>query len=211
MNQKKLLSEITLLKNNAVGEKVNSRYSEFQEFKNKSEEDWFSELCFCILTANTSSEMGSRVQKAVGFDGFYKLPEKKLVEKLKSSGCRFYNRRADFIVKNRKHFGLKEKLKEFENERIARDYLSENVKGFGFKEASHFLRNTGSTNVAILDKHVVNILAENLIISEKPNTMNKKNYLEIECKLDSFAKKANLNHAKLDLYLWYLETGKVLK
>ncbi|MFH1390736.1 MAG: N-glycosylase/DNA lyase [Candidatus Diapherotrites archaeon] len=211
MNPNKLISEITLLKNNSIGEKVNSRYSEFQEFKNKSEEDWFSELCFCLLTANTSAEMGIRIQNALGFDGFYNLPEKKLVQKLKELKYRFYNRRAGFICEARKYFGIKEKLNEFENDRFAREYLAENIKGFGFKEASHFLRNTGSTNVAILDKHVINVLDENSIISEKPKIMNKKNYLKIENKLDSFAKKVNLNHSKLDLYLWYMKTGKVLK
>jgi len=211
MNSSSLESKIYELQNNRISVQVNSRYNEFQEFKNKSEEDWFSELCFCLLTANTSSEMGSRVQNAVGFDGFYNLAPKKLVEKLKKSGSRFYNRRADFIIDARKHFGLKEKLNEFETDRIAREYLVQNVKGFGFKEASHFLRNTGSNNVAILDKHVVNLIVDHSIIPGRPKHVNEKNYLDIENKLDSFAKKVNLNHAILDLYLWYMQTGKVLK
>jgi len=41
--------------------------------------------------------------------------------------------------------------------------------------------------------------------------MSKKTYLDIEKILEKIAKKANLNMAELDLYLWYLETGKVLK
>ena len=155
--------------------------------------------------------MGLRVQKAVGFDGFYNLSPKKLVQTLKKAGSRFYNRRAEFIVDARKHFGLKEKISEFENDRIAREYLAKNVKGFAFKEASHFLRNTGSNNVAILDKHVVNLLAEYSIIPERPKTVNSKNYLKIEFRFDKFVEKVSLNHSQLDLYLWYMQTGKVLK
>lgn len=39
----------------------------------------------------------------------------------------------------------------------------------------------------------------------------KKKYLEIEDLLRKITKKLNLNLAELDLYLWYLETGKILK
>jgi N-glycosylase/DNA lyase len=36
-------------------------------------------------------------------------------------------------------------------------------------------------------------------------------YLEIENFLMKIAKKLNLSLAELDLYLWYIETGKILK
>ena len=41
--------------------------------------------------------------------------------------------------------------------------------------------------------------------------MTKNKYLEIEDILKKLAKKINLSLAELDLYLWYKETGKVLK
>ena len=92
------------------------------------------------------------------------------------------------------------------------DYtIVENIKGIGFKEASHFLRNTGHNNVAILDKHVQNIMLENNLICELPKTMNPKNYVALESLLGSLAKKLGLNQSELDLYLWFLKTGKVLK
>jgi N-glycosylase/DNA lyase len=46
---------------------------------------------------------------------------------------------------------------------------------------------------------------------ERPKTLTEKRYLEIEQVLEGLGKKVNLNLAELDLYLWYLETGKVLK
>ncbi len=211
MNPNNLLQEIQVLQSNGIGKQVLSRYAEFKAFEKKSEKDWFSELCFCLLTANTSSEMGIRMQNSLGFEGFYELPEKKLAKRLRELKYRFYNRRAEFIVKARKHFGVKEKVKEFENEREARDYLQKNVTGLGFKEASHFLRNTGSDNVAILDRHVIKIMNEYKLIPEPPKYVNASNYLKLESRLDNFAEKTGLNHSQLDLYLWYMKTGKVLK
>ena len=46
---------------------------------------------------------------------------------------------------------------------------------------------------------------------EKPKTITPKRYLEIENILEKLGEKVNLNSAELDLYLWYLETGKILK
>jgi len=46
---------------------------------------------------------------------------------------------------------------------------------------------------------------------EKPKTLNAKNYIEIETVLKDLGKKLSLNMAELDLYLWYCETGKVMK
>ena len=90
-----------------------------------------------------------------------------------------------------------------------REWLVKNVKGLGMKEASHFLRNIGFKDLAIIDFHIVDILVENKIIN-KPKNLNKE-YIKIEEKLRGIAKKVKLSLAELDLYLWYMETGKVLK
>ena len=42
-------------------------------------------------------------------------------------------------------------------------------------------------------------------------TMTKNKYHEIEKVLEKIASKTNLTQGELDLYLWYLETGKILK
>ncbi|MDX1799069.1 MAG: N-glycosylase, partial [Candidatus Lokiarchaeia archaeon] len=91
-----------------------------------------------------------------------------------------------------------------------REWIVKNVKGIGYKEASHFLRNIGYTEYAIVDFHIVDLLVKYNII-EKPKTMTKSKYLEIEKVLKSIGKELELNMAELDLYLWYLETGKILK
>ena len=68
----------------------------------------------------------------------------------------------------------------------------------------------GFDDYAIIDFHIIDILVDNKII-KKPKTLTKKRYLEIEDKLRGLADKTALTLAELDLYLWYLETGKILK
>jgi len=68
------------------------------------------------------------------------------------------------------------------------------------------LRNTGRKNVAIIDRHILRSLG---FFDVK--TLNEKEYLEIEKKLERIAEHSKLNLAELDLYLWSTQTGKVLK
>ncbi|MBW2982514.1 N-glycosylase/DNA lyase [Candidatus Woesearchaeota archaeon] len=196
---KKLLLSIQELKKSQIKNIVNKRLKEFSKIRSKNE--LFKELCFCILTANSNAERCIYVQNKIG-NGFLTLPKEKLQKMLKEHGARFHTKRAGYIVEARKH---KNELKDKE-----RDWLVKNIKGIGYKEASHFLRNTGYKNAAIIDFHIIDLLAKNNLI-KRPKTLAKNDYLEIEDKLNLIAKKANLNLAELDLYLWYMETGKVLK
>ncbi|MEM4332011.1 MAG: N-glycosylase/DNA lyase [Candidatus Micrarchaeia archaeon] len=192
---------------------INKRWAEFQKMKNASENDWFSELCFCILTANASAEMGIRVQNALGYEGFAKIPAGQLPEALKKAGSRFYNRRAEFIIGARKFDGkLKEIILGIENEGERREWLVKNIKGIGYKEASHFLRNVGAAkDVAIIDKHILRLLKKHKIIGETKKMAGREKYIEIENAIKKIAKKADMPVGKLDLYLWHMQTGKVLK
>ncbi len=208
----KLIQEIKTLMQTKQKQTVKQRKKEFLAFKNHSNEEWFSELCFCLLTANTSAEMGIRVQKQISAKQFLSLPEKKLARELRKAGSRFYNRRANFICSARKFSGIKEILKSLP-EKEKRIFLVKNIKGFGLKEASHFLRNTGNLNYAIIDKHVFNVAKENKLIKEEKESikLNEKTYFELEKKLKKIAEKLNLTLGELDLFLWFTKTGKILK
>ena len=54
-------------------------------------------------------------------------------------------------------------------------------------------------------------MVEHKLLKERPKTLNKNNYFKIERKLGKIARSINLSQAELDLYLWCLKTGKVLK
>ncbi|GAI10096.1 unnamed protein product, partial [marine sediment metagenome] len=167
-------------------------------------------LCFCIMTANCSAEKCIEVQAKIG-EGFQKLDERELSKKLKMYGYRFPNIRAEYIVKARE---LQEELKKIltinTNLKELREWIVKNVKGIGYKEASHFLRNIGYKEYAIIDFHIIDLLIKFNII-EKPKTLTKTKYLEIEEILGKIAEELNLNLSELDLFMWYMETGKVLK
>ena len=40
-------------------------------------EEWFSELCFCILTANSTAELGMKIQREVG-SGFLHMEKEEI-------------------------------------------------------------------------------------------------------------------------------------
>ena len=205
-----LIKNIELLKKSSVGSIVKQRVKDFEQVFISNNERWFSELCFCLLTANSSAIMGLKVQDALGFDGFSKLSQDELTKRLQELGHRFYNVRAGFITAARKNIDIKQRIQSFNDEREAREWLVENIKGLGMKESSHFLRNVGYNNIAILDKHIINVLSEHNII-ERPKNLNKQRYLDIEKRLEELAKATSLSLGELDLYLWYMKTGKVLK
>ncbi len=194
-----------------IHREVDSRLREFREVGERDSGCWFSELCFCILTANSSAEMGIRIQSELGVEGFLKLSREKLSQKLRSLGYRFYRKRADYIVEAREHKNLKEKILQFRTSVEAREWLVKNVKGIGYKEASHFLRNVGYEDVAILDRHVLRFLEREGLIDRVKGTPCKREYLEIEKKLKTVCDRVGITLAEMDIYIWHAATGKILK
>ena len=186
---------------------------EFKKNLNKNDDEIFVELCFCIIVANNSIENGLRAYNSIGLN-FLKLDEQELKEKLKKTSRRFYNKRAEYIIETRKkHKELIQKLNELKNKKIEeyifRDWLVDNIKGFGYKEASHFMRNLGFFNFAILDRHILKFLYKEGLLKKLPTSLNKKNYLEIEKLLIELAKKLNISMAELDIYLFYIDSGRL--
>ena len=97
------------------------------------------------------------------------------------------------------------------SEADARIWLDNNITGLGYKEASHFLRNTGHFNLAILDRHIINLMFEHNIINSIPKPIKKSDYLLIEKEFIKLAKNLDVSPAELDLNMWYLKVGEVLK
>jgi len=214
----KLVSKINILKKSKIKITIDKKIKEFSSLAKKPINEIFKEVCFCILTANFQAEKSIFIQENLG-NGFLTLTEKQLASKLKKLGHRFPNMRAKFIVEARKHkIELKTLLSKDVDDKVKREWIKNNIKGLGMKESSHFLRNIGYNNLAILDFHVIDLLIENKVIKrpetstgKETKTLTPKKYIEIENKLEKLCEKTNLNQAELDLYLWYLETGKVLK
>lgn len=206
----KLKGTVCRLKGGPVGRTVRERLRRFRAKGGSSDDDIFQELCFCILTANYTSEGGIRVQEAIGH-GFLTLSGEELAAELRRLGYRFPNVRSRHILGARPlKDGLRDRLLSLADQQAMRDWLVANVPGLGMKEASHFLRNIGFFDVAVIDFHVVDVLVEHGM-AQRPRTMTRKRYLELERTLAALARACGISQGELDLYLWYLETGKILK
>lgn len=132
---------------------------------------------------------------------------------------RYPNARSRYVVESREFLrrdcgmALRARLESFEDQLERRDWLvrEKGIKGLGYKEASHFLRNIGLRGYAILDKHVLNSLAELKIIDDPkpPNTRSK--YLSVEERLREFTAAIGIDFDEMDLVLWSMKTGEILK
>jgi len=209
-----IIAELRALGKSNVAAKVEKRLAEFESFSKKPAKEWFSELCFCILTANSRAETALRIQEQLGAKGFCEACASDIKKCVISNKHRFHNNKTRFIIAAREHLDIKQKMQRLLNEKsepAAREWLDKNIKGLGYKEASHFLRNVGCQNLAILDRHILSLMLEHGFIQEKPKSLAKKKYLETEKKFREIAKKLGMSAAELDLYMWYMKTGKVLK
>jgi len=205
-----LIKIINNLKESEVTNVINSRIKEFAAFKEESIQKRFREMCFCIMTANCGAEKCIEIHNRME-DDFLVLDGMQLSEKFKECGYRFPNIRSRYIIEARNYIAdLEEKLNQSNRDDSLREWIVKHIKGLGFKEASHFLRNIGYEDYAIIDFHIIDVLVKYNLI-EKPKTLTKKKYIEIESILRKMGEILKVNLAELDLYLWYLETGKILK
>ena len=207
------LKEIHEQKRNAI----ETRLQEFRDAYLQSDEVIFEELCFCLMTPQTKVKSAAKV--------IDKLKEKNLLLtgsageiKKWMAPIRFNNNKSQYIVEARRLFSdekgirIKSKLDSLGDPIAMRSWLVSNVKGYGLKEASHFLRNIGFGNdVAILDRHILKHLVKNGVISEVPKSLTDKKYLEIEEKMKSFSESIDIPMAHLDLVWWSEETGEIFK
>lgn len=197
---------------------INQRLSEFRKvLLHGDDHRIFEELVYCILAANTSARMSMNSVDKIK-DILMESDVYTLSSRLKGI-YRFYNKRAEYIVHTRDflkreyNFRLKEHLLSYGCYLSRRDFLaaSKNIKGIGFKEASHFLRNIGFRGYAILDKHVVRCLYELGILRTKKIPSGREQYLETERKMMEFAEDKDFDIDQLDLLLWSERTGEILK
>ncbi len=203
-----LAKTIRDLQSGDVGRRVQARLEEFSRFKGRPWQDWFSELSFCILAANAKGHVAFQIQQDIGAEGLLTWPQARIVRAIRARNHRFHNNKASFIVEARAHGDIKSILAR---ESDPRRWLVDNVKGVGYKEASHFLRNTGDFSKAILDRHVLRIMADNGMIPEVPKSLTPKTYLEYEARLQKLADMLKMRQGELDFYLWYMRAGDVLK
>lgn len=197
---------------------IRDRLREFQDIWEKgSDARLWEEMVFCFFTGGCSARMGLNAVEAVRpllLDG----SQEELANTLRGVH-RYPNARARYIVASRNFLRehcdlmLRGRLDDFDCHLERRDWLvrEKGIKGLGYKEASHYLRNIGLRGYAILDKHILRCLTELKIIDDPKPPNTRSRYLTIEEKLKSLAETAKIDFDELDLVLWSMKTGIILK
>ena len=196
---------------------IRQRMQEFEEVYKQGDEAIFTELCFCIFTACASARMGLVCIDKIR-DIILTGSAEELTTRIERSH-RYPQARAGYIVHTRDYlqqewgFQVKKLIESFDDRLALRDFFatSKGIKGIGYKEASHFLRNVGFKGYAILDKHILRSLHEFGIIDSPTPPSNRKKYLAIEATMKEFAGEIEIDFDDLDLLLWSNKTGEILK
>lgn len=196
---------------------IESRLEEFERVGRRSFKILFSELCFCLLTPQSKARVCDAAIKELQKRGMlYKGNQDEIGARL--SGVRFHENKARYIVEARNTFtsewgfDLEGIIQQGTKAKTLREWFVKNVKGLGYKEASHFLRNVGvGFDLAILDRHILGNLYRYRVIKEVPKSMPRKQYLDIEKKMRKFSKELGIEMGALDLLFWSKETGEVFK
>jgi len=202
----------------SVRDEIKRRLDGFKKlWQTGGDDEIFAELVFCMLTPQSKAKVCWRaVENLIRKGLLIKGSKSQIAHEL--VGVRFNRKKAEHIVGARKQFmvdgkvSIKARIAQFDNPFDAREWLVHNVRGIGYKEASHFLRNIGrGEELAILDRHILRSLKTLNVIDEIPRTLSKGKYLEIEAEMRKFAEKIDIPMGELDLLLWYMGTGEIFK
>lgn len=202
---------------NCIKPEIESRIAEFKKVWNEGDNNSiFIELAFCLFTPQSSARqcwkaINILLEKDLLFEGNWSRISEEI------NIVRFRNNKAKYLVEAREKFlccgpGIRDCLDIHADEFDKREWLVKNVKGMSYKEASHFMRNTGmGEKLAILDRHILKNMKLLGVIDEVPGSINRKVYLELEQKLSAFSKRIGIPLDHLDFVLWYKEAGEVFK
>jgi N-glycosylase/DNA lyase len=199
-------------------EEISGRLAEFRMIKESgSDEKLWEEMVFCFFTGGCSAAMGMRSIEAVR--PYLAAGSQKEIASALSGVHRYPNARARYVVDSREYLTrnhgmrLRETLEAFSCSLERRDFLAKTkgIKGLGYKEASHFLRNVGFSGYAILDKHVLNCLVELKLIDDPRPPSTRAQYLAVEEKVKELSDRTGIGFDELDLVLWSMKTNAILK
>jgi N-glycosylase/DNA lyase len=197
---------------------IRRRLNEFSNIgRGATDENLWAEMVYCLFTGGCSARMGLNALDATR-PLLMTADREQLAGRLKGVH-RYPNARARYVVETREFlhrdcgFRLRDRLEGFACPQERRDWLvrEKGIKGLGYKEASHYLRNIGFKGYAILDKHVLRCLAELKIIDDPKPPSTRQAYLTVEDKLRTLSERVRIDFDALDLVLWSMKTGVVLK
>lgn len=183
--------------------------SRLKDFKNLKEVEQQKEFMFCLLTPQSNAKKCWEAVEQISKNS--NLGEENIRNILKSK-TRFHNNKTKYLLEAKQAWNnIKQELSN-QSTKALRNWLADNIRGYGLKEASHFLRNIGKSNneIAILDRHILKNLEAFSVIKDR-KIKSKKDYLEKEKKYLDFAKQTGIPADALDLLFWSRENGEIFK
>ncbi len=187
--------------------------AKLDEYAAVPESDYFYEFCFCVMTPQSKAANAHAVELKLRERDFRGKPfDPTPLLRDNRHYIRFHNQKAKRLLAARDLFPeILEILKSDNSTRDKRFLIYQKTNGFGMKEASHFLRNIGYRDLAILDRHILKHMVTCGMYDEIPKISSVKRYLEIERNFLDFSDKVGVTVDELDLLFWSWETGALLK
>lgn len=185
------------------------------EFRAVPPGEYLHELLFCILTPQSraaNAELVIAELRALGFPESAIDPTPILRDP--AHYIRFHNRKGMRLVAvaAQREEIMRVLTDPSPSAAEKREWLVANVEGLGWKESSHFLRNIGFLDLAIIDRHILKHMLRCGAIDAIPKTIGtRRAYLELEERFRALADASGLPLQELDLLFWSFEEGSVRK
>ena len=147
-------------KHRKMHRKIEERLLHFEKVGHARPSVLFEELVFCILTPQSKAVSCDEAVRELKKHGLLFSGQADEIAVVLSKKTRFHNNKAKYLVEAREKFlgdgfGRLADITFAGSEQEARQELVKAVKGIGWKEASHYLRNVGrGSELAILDRHI---------------------------------------------------------
>lgn len=201
----------------SIKEEIDKKIEEYKEAFNYDNKDFFAEIAFCILTPQSKALNAWKIIQTLKENDLLFTADSDTLENYLNS-IRFKKTKAKRLVSLREKLSINGSLEAkkiiFNGDDVfkIREWLVKNIDGFGYKEASHVLRNLGfGENIAILDRHILRNLLKLEVIYEIPKTLTPKKYMDIEEKMRKYSSKIDISMDRLDLLFWYNEVNYLFK
>lgn len=197
---------------------IEERLNDFRKIWETADDNaLFAELAFCLFTPQSKARSCAAAVQTLATRNLLLTGTADEIAR-NMGGVRFHHTKARSLIKARELFThdgslhIRTAIMQYPTARLKRQWLVDNVHGFGLKEASHFLRNIGlGEDLAILDRHILKNILRLGVLRSIPSSLTPRRYLLVEKKLIRFAGRLLIPPAHLDLLFWCNETGEIFK
>lgn len=224
MNEEYSKHLVSIFNDKHLQNRMTRRLTFLSNIYKRSDLRLFNEFCFCLLTPQTKARNAYKAINELSAKNLILKGDATKISYVLKKHIRFHNMKTtNIIVAREKYFknnifSLKTDIDNaYKNNAMLnlRNTLAKDVRGYGLKESSHFLRNIGfGQTLAILDRHILREMDKLSILPEAltpKSNLTKNNYLICENSLADYSKKSYIPLEYLDFVMWYDATNDIFK